>query len=81
MNRDDEMQQKRLRNYQLMFKTALACLALSLATTLFGGYRALAESEADLLVFGLLLVVMSVGSAYLTVDSTVRVLEGETHGA
>ena len=81
MNRDDEMQQKRLRNYQLMFKIALACLALSLATTLFGGYRAMAESEADLLLYGLLMFIWSVGCAYLTVDSTVRVLEGETHGA
>ena len=81
MNRDDEMQQKRLRNYQLMFKTALACLALSIATTLFGGYEAMAESEAEWLLYGILMFVWSVGCAYLTVDSTVRVLEGETYGA
>ena len=81
MNWEDDVQQKRLRNYQLMFRTALGCLALSIATTLFGGYLAMAESEVEWFVYGLLMIVMSVGSAYLTVDSTVRIIEGETHGA
>lgn len=79
--KDDELQQKRLRNYQLMFKTALACMAISLGTTLLGGLKALADSEVEWFVFGLLMLVWSVGSAYLTIDSTVRIIEGETRGA
>ncbi len=79
--KDDELQQKRLRNYQLMFKTALACLAISLVTTLLGGLKAAVDSEVEWFVFGLLMLVWSVGSAYLTIDSTVRIIEGETRGA
>ena len=81
MNWDDEVQQKRLHNYQLMFKIALACVAFSIATTLFGGYKAMAESEAEWFLYGLLMFIWSVGCADLTVDSTVRILEDETHGA
>ena len=80
MKQDDEVQLKRLRNYQLMFRTSVACLALSLATTLFGVYQAVAESEAEWFLYGILMFIWSVGCAYLTVDSTVRIFDEATPG-
>ncbi len=81
MNWDHDVLEKQLRNYRLMFRGALVCLAISLGFTLFGGLRAIIDSQAEWLAYGLLMIVWSVGSAYLTVDSTVRIIEGETRGA
>lgn len=73
-----EVRQRRMRNYRLMFRVALLCLAISLAMTLLGGLKAIADAQVEWLVFGLLMFVWSAGCAYLTVDSTVRIIEVDT---
>jgi hypothetical protein len=70
-----EERQHRTRNYRVMFKSALVCVAISAVIIAIGGIRALLFSDVEILAFGLLMLVGSVGSAYLTVDSTVRVIE------
>jgi hypothetical protein len=71
--------ERRMRNYRTMFRGALVCLALGVVMTVAGGVSAVVAS-ADVVwaVYGLLLVIGGVGSAYLTVDSTVRIIEAET---
>lgn len=71
---------RRLRNYQLMFRGALACLVLSTVMTGVGVLLAIVYGQGTWLAFGLLMFVWSVGCAYLMVDSTVRVMEVETEG-
>jgi hypothetical protein len=78
MTWNHEERQRRKRNYRVMFKGALVCLAISIVMTAIGGMRALIDSQMDILGYGLLMLVGSVGSAYLTVDSTVRVIELDT---
>jgi len=78
MHWDHDERQRRARNYRLMFRGALACLLLSAFFTLAGGIMAIAGGDTMMLVYGLLMLIWSVGSAYLTVDSTVRILELET---
>ena len=78
MHWDHDERQRRARNYRLMFRTALACLLLGVFFTLAGGIKAIAGGDTILLVYGLLMLIWSVGSAYLTVDSTVRIIELET---
>jgi hypothetical protein len=70
--------QHRKRNYRVMFKFELVCLALGITMTVLGGIGA---ADAAWFAFGLLMVILSVGNAYLTVDSTVRVIEAETEEA
>jgi hypothetical protein len=81
MSWSPEMRQHRMRNYRLMFRGALLCLAISVVMTLVGGLRALVDSEAEWLAYGLWMFVWSAGSLYLTVDSTVRIIEVETEEA
>ncbi len=75
---DHDERQRRARNYRLMFRSALGCLVFSVLMTLFGGVKATVDGDPVVLVFGLLMLIWSVGSAYLTVDSTVRIIEIET---
>ena len=75
---DYDERQRRARNYRLMFRTALACLLVSVLITLAGGINATVGGDPMVLVYGLLMLIWSVGSAYLTVDSTVRIIEIET---
>jgi hypothetical protein len=70
--------QRRKRNYRVMFKFELVCLALGITMTVLGGIGAAAGADVVWFAFGLLMVILSVGNAYLTVDSTVRVIEAET---
>ena len=75
MNWDYEERRRRERNYRFMFKAALACIALSVAMTVGGGMGALAGFGPEFMLGGILMFVLSVGSAYLTIDSTVRIIE------
>jgi hypothetical protein len=77
MTRSHEMRQRQMRNYRFMFRVALVSLAISVVMTLLGVLRVFVDSQTEWLVFGLLMVIWSVGSLYLTVDSTVRVIEAE----
>ncbi len=65
----------RERNYRLMFKAAVAGCVLGLTVAFFGGVYAATTGDAAWLAFGLILAVLSVGSGWLTLDSTVRILE------
>lgn len=78
MSWDHEMRQHRMRHYRLMFRAALLCVAISLVMTLVGALKAIADAQVEWLVYGLLMFVWSAGSLYLTVDSTVRIIEVET---
>lgn len=78
MSRDHEMRQRRMRNYRLMFRVALLCVAISLVVTVFGGLKAVVDAQVEWLAYGLLMFVWSAGCAYLTIDSTVRIIEVET---
>jgi len=81
MTWDEKERERRKRNYRVMFKFELVCLALGIVMTVMGGIRAATGAEVTWFVYGLLMVIWSVGSAYLTVDSTVRVIEVETQEA
>jgi hypothetical protein len=81
MDWDYEERRKRERNYRFMFKTALTCIAFSVAMAAVGGVRAAAGFGTDIMLGGLLMFVLSVGSAYLTVDSTVRIIELDAQDA
>ena len=72
---DYDERRKRERNYRLMFKTALAGFALGVAVTLAGLVNAALSSDTTLVIGGLMMVLWSGVSAYLTVDSTVRIIE------
>ena len=76
MSSDHEVRPERMRNYRLMFRGALLCLAISFVMTL----KAIIDAQTEWLAYGLLMFVWSAGSAYLTVDSTVRIIEVETQG-
>ena len=81
MASEHEQRHRRMRNYRGMFRIALACLAASVVLTLFGGVKAMAEDEPAWVVYPVLMLVFSVGSAYLTIDSTVRIIDVETEEA
>lgn len=81
MGSEHDVLQRRLRNYQLMFRGALACLVLSTVMTGAGVLLAVVYGQGTWLALGLLMFVWSVGCAYLMVDSTVRIMEVETTGA
>lgn len=78
MSRSHEVRQRQMRNYRFMFRGALFSLAISVVMTLLGALRVFVDSQPEWLVFGLLFFVWSAGSLYLTVDSTVRVIEAES---
>lgn len=73
-----EVRRRRMRNYRLMFRVALLCVAISLVVTVFGGLKAVVDAQVEWLVFGLLMFVWSAGCAYLTIDSTVKIIDVET---
>lgn len=75
MNWDYAERRRRVRNYRFMFRSALAVLGLGMLTLVLGIVVALSTRDTFFLVFGILLVVWSAGSAWLTVDSTVRIIE------
>lgn len=75
MTWDYKERQRRKHNYRVMFKFELVCLALGAVMTVLGGIGAATGADVTWFVYGLLMVIWSVGSAYLTVDSTVRVIE------
>ena len=76
-----EERRKRERNYRAMFRAALVCVALSVAMTVGGGMGALAGYGPSFMLGGILMFTLSVGSAYLTVDSTVRIIELDAQDA
>ena len=78
MRSEHEMRQRQMRNYRLMFRGALVCLAISLGMMLFGALKAIVDAQVEWLAYGLWMFVWSAGSLYLTVDSTVRIIEVET---
>ena len=75
MTWDRKERRQRTRNYRVMFRLALAFLAMGVVVTLVGGIRAIVDADTRVLVYGMLMLVGGVGSAYLTVDSTVRIIE------
>ena len=81
MDWDYEERRKRERNYRFMFRAALVCIAVSVAVTVVGGMRAVIGFDVDIMLSGLLMFVLSAGSAYLTVDSTVRIIELDAQDA
>lgn len=81
MDWDFEERRRRERNYRAMFRGALVCLAMSVVVTVAGGIEAIVGSQVEWLLYGLLMFVLSAGSAYLTVDSTVRIIELDTQDA
>ena len=78
MTWDDVERQRRMRNYSIMLKAALVCLACAVVTVTVGGIRAVALGDPVWLIYGMFFLIWSIGSAYLTVDSTVRVIDGDT---
>ena len=81
MNWDYEERRRRERNYKFMFKAALVCMAIAVAVTVAGGVGAMIGSDVEIMLYGLLMFVLSMGSAYLTVDSTVRIIELDAQDA
>lgn len=75
MNWDYEERRRRERNYRSMFRAALVCIAVSVAVMVAGGMKAIVDSQGEWFAYGLLMFVWSGVSAYLTVDSTVRIIE------
>lgn len=69
---------RRERNYRLMFRVALALFALGILLIIVGVIDAMAE--ANTVPFGLGLLVTSLAgiSAYLTANSTVKIIEQDT---
>jgi hypothetical protein len=78
MTWDEDDSQRRMRNYSIMLKAALVCLAMAVLMVLAGGAHAVSSGDAALLIYGLLFLVWSTVSAYLTIDSTVRIIETDT---
>ena len=72
---DYSERRKRERNYRLMFRSALVVFAIGVVVTLFGLIDAAISSDTVLLIGGLMMVLWSGVSAYLTIDSTVRIIE------
>ena len=73
---DYEERRRRERNYRVMFRCALAFLALGIIVAITGGAAAvLTPANGDVLSFGLMLAILSGASAWLSVDSTVRIIE------
>jgi hypothetical protein len=66
---------RRERNYRVMFKIAIVGALLGFVVTLFGGAEAMTDADGEWLMLGLFLFVWSVISGWLTVDSTVTILE------
>jgi hypothetical protein len=66
---------RRERNYRWMFKCALLFCAFGIVVTILGGAEALIAGRGYLLSFGLMLAALSASSAWLSVDSTVRIIE------
>jgi len=69
---------RRVRNYRLMFKAALAFCVLGLVSAVFSSINALGGGDARWVMFSLLAAVGGAGSAWLTLDSTVRIIELDT---
>ena len=66
---------RRERNYRFMFKAALGCCIVGLLVTIAGSVYAWMESDPMWITLGLFMVIYGIGSAWLTVDSTVKIIE------
>lgn len=70
--------ERTMRNYSIMLKAALICSVFAAAVTFAGGVRLFAAGDLVVLAYGLMFLVWSIGSAYLTIDSTVKVMDDDT---
>ena len=69
---------RRMRNYRLMFKVALVFCAFGVVSTAFTGAYALGGGDTRLFMFSVVAAIFGAASAWLTLDSTVGIIELDT---
>ena len=75
MRWDYAERRRRERNYRVMFKSALAFVALGVILTLIGMIAAAQNADVKWLCFGLFVFSIAGISAWLSVNSTVKIIE------
>ena len=72
---DYHERRRRERNYRFMFRSALTFFVIGVFLAVVGGVRALIGLDPLLMSVGLLIISWSGWSAYLSVTSTVKIID------
>ena len=73
-----DQRRRRIRNYRVMFRVALAFCAIGIVSTVLGGMHAMGGGDPRWLMFSILVAVFGASSAWLTLDSTVGIIDLDT---